>query len=162
MTRPHLLRLPLAVLFLAGILVPCLAQDRSGGTAEDSVAIARTGDAIRAAFASGDVDAIMAYHHPDVVKALSSRGLIVGREALRNYLETSFRSMRVEFTENRVEDLLITGDAAVEISAFTIRVTPKNGDAPSLFKGRAMVVYVRYKPSSTGWASIREVIQPAT
>jgi hypothetical protein len=31
-----------------------------------------------------------------------------------------------------------------------------------LFRGRTQVVYVRYKRSPTGWASIREIIQPAT
>jgi hypothetical protein len=31
-----------------------------------------------------------------------------------------------------------------------------------MFKGRAMVVSVRYKKSPTGWASIREMIQPAS
>jgi hypothetical protein len=57
---------------------------------------------------------------------------------------------------------LIQGNTAVEQTVFTIQGTPKKGGAPFLFKGRAQVVYVRYKMSPTGWASIREIIQPAT
>lgn len=53
------------------------------------------------------------------------------------------------------------GDTAIEVSSFAIKGTPKEGDKPFLFKGRAMVVYVRYKKGPTGLASIREVIQPA-
>jgi ketosteroid isomerase-like protein len=57
---------------------------------------------------------------------------------------------------------LLRGDTAIEQSVFTIRSTPKAGGAPVIFKGRAMVVYVRYAKSPTGWASLREMIQPAT
>ncbi len=32
---------------------------------------------------------------------------------------------------------------------------------PTISRGRAMVVYVRYKDSPTGWASIREMAQAA-
>jgi len=32
---------------------------------------------------------------------------------------------------------------------------------PTISRGRAMVVYVRYKDSPTGWASIREMAQTA-
>jgi hypothetical protein len=31
-----------------------------------------------------------------------------------------------------------------------------------LITGRSMVVYVRYPKSPTGWASIREIVQPAS
>ena len=37
----------------------------------------------------------------------------------------------------------------------------KQGE-PLIFKGRTMVTYVRHEESPTGWATIREIIQPAT
>ena len=73
----------------------------------------------------------------------------------------TLQRFNLEWKENRVESILIQGDTAVEQTVFAIKGTPKNGGEPFLFKGRAQVVYVRYKRSPTGWASIREIIQPA-
>jgi hypothetical protein len=63
---------------------------------------------------------------------------------------------------NQVRSILIQGDAAVELTGFTIQGTSNDRGEAFLSKGRAMIVYVRYKNSPTGWASIREIIQPAT
>jgi hypothetical protein len=64
--------------------------------------------------------------------------------------------------DNQVESLFINGNTVVEQTLFAIKGTPKGGGDPFVFRGRAMVVYIRYKKSPTGWASIREMIQPAT
>ena len=129
---------------------------------KDRAALERTSKAIRDAFARGDLATVMAYHHPDVVKALSFHSYQNGRDAVEAGLRSGFQQYRMEFVEHRLEYLMIRGDTAVEESLFTIRSTPKAGGAPVIFKGRAMVVYVRYKESPSGWASIREMIQPAT
>ena len=129
---------------------------------KDRAALERTSKAIRDAFARGDLATMMAYHHPDVVKALSFHSYQNGRDAVEAGLRSGFQQYRMEFVEHRLEYLMIRGDTAVEESLFTIRSTPKAGGAPVIFKGRAMVVYVRYKESPSGWASIREMIQPAT
>jgi ketosteroid isomerase-like protein len=158
-------RLPiLATAFVAFIvfLPGCFAQNPYSGTASDRDSLAKTGAALRAAFERGDIEAIMAYHHPDVIKALGSDRYLVGREAVKADLLHAFQTNRIEFKESRLESVFFQGDTAVEESQFTIQGTPKNGGAPFLFKGRSMVVYVRYKSSPTGWASIREIIQPAT
>jgi ketosteroid isomerase-like protein len=84
-----------------------------------------------------------------------------GREALRADLTETLSHVNLEWQENQVERLSIQADTAVEMTAFTIKGTPKDGGQPFIFKGRAMVVYVRYPKSPTGWASIREVVQPA-
>jgi ketosteroid isomerase-like protein len=97
-----------------------------------------------------------------VVKALNYRKVINGRDALEADLAGTLQQFNLEWKENRVESVLFQGDTAVELTAFTIKGTPKNEGEPFLFRGRAMVVYVRYKKSPTGWASIRELIQPAT
>ena len=123
-------------------------------------ALAETSAAIRAAFARGDVDGIMAYHHRDVVKALSAGALLDGSAAVRADLVASLDAFRLEFVENRTESLVITGETAVEIAAFTIRGTPKAGGAPFVSRARTMIVYVRSAASPSGWAMIRELIQP--
>jgi ketosteroid isomerase-like protein len=129
---------------------------------KDRAALAQTSIAIRAAFARGDVAGVMAYHHPDVVKALAFHTTQNGAAQVAAGLRGTFQKYRVEFVEDRNEYLLIRGDTAIEQSIFTIRSVPKAGGAPAVFRGRAMVVYVRYAKSPTGWASLREMIQPAT
>ena len=128
----------------------------------DRESLQKTSEAIRAAFAQGDVDRIMAYHHPDVIKALSFRKYLAGRNAVAEDLRETLQKFKLEFEENRVESLLIQGDTAIEQTVFAIKSTPKSGGESYLFRGRTQVVYVRYKKSPTGWASIREIIQPAT
>jgi ketosteroid isomerase-like protein len=139
----------------------CFAGDTTyAGSDKDRVSLQRTGEAIRAAFAAGDVDAILAYHHPDVIKALSAEKYLVGRAAVKRDLLETLQGYNLQFEESHVESTFFQGDTAVEESTFSIRSTPKNGGQPFVFKGRSLVVYVRYKKSPTGWASIREIIQP--
>jgi len=127
----------------------------------DRAALEKTSLAIRAAFASGDVAAAMRYHHPEVTKALAFHKLLIGRDAVAADLQNTLHQFRLEFVENHVESLLIEHDTAIEQTLFTIKGTPIHQGEPFLFQGRSMIVYVRYKQSPTGWASIREIIQPA-
>ena len=104
----------------------------------------------------------MAYHHPQVIKALGFHKYLAGRDAVEADLRKTLQQFNLEFEENKVESLLIQGDTAVEQTVFAIKSTPKAGGPSYLFRGRTQVVYVRSKESPTGWASIREIIQPAT
>ncbi|HZD51191.1 MAG TPA: DUF4440 domain-containing protein [Silvibacterium sp.] len=149
-----------AVAVLLAFAVSAVSSRAASDT--DHEALEKTGAAIRAAFAAGDVTTAMKYHHPSVNKALSYNKVLVGRDAVAADLANTLRQYRLEFVENRVECLLIQNDTAVEQTLFAIKGTPIAGGQPFLFKGRTMVVYVRYKESPTGWASIREIIQPAT
>ena len=147
-----------AVLFLMGGATP----EASTKADEDRAAIKKMGAAIRAAFAQGDIAAIMAYHHPDVNKALAWNQYLVGRDAVEADLRATFQQYHLEFEEYELEDLIVEGNMAVEQALFAIRGTPEGGGDSFLFRGRASVVYVRYSESPAGWASLREVIQPAT
>jgi ketosteroid isomerase-like protein len=100
----------------------------------------------------------MRYHHPDVVKYLRPGEPQIGRDSVRSALAGALRDYSLHFDESHMESLFLQGDTAVEVSSFAIRGTPKGSGEPFLLKGRSMVVYVRYKPSTTGWASIREII----
>jgi hypothetical protein len=75
----------------------------------------------------------MAYHHPDVIKALSFHNYQSGRDAVEAGLRSGFQQYRMEFVEHRLEYLMIRGDTAVEQSLFTIRSIPKAGGAPVIF-----------------------------
>ena len=128
----------------------------------DRDALEKTDIAIRAAFSAADVSTAMRYHHPEVRKALTYNRLLIGLDAVAADLQSTFQQFHLDFVENQVESLLFEGDTAIEQTLFTIRGTPLHGGTPFLFKGRSMIVYIRYKESPTGWATIREIIQPAT
>jgi ketosteroid isomerase-like protein len=153
-------RLLVAFFAFTAMALGSFAIGHFDGSEKDRESLRKTSEAIRAAFARGDVEAIMAYHHTNVIKALSADKYLNGRDAVKADLTATLQTVRLEFTEHKVESLFFQGDTAVEESIFGITGTPKNGGAPIIFRGRAMVVYVRYKESPTGWASIREIVQP--
>ena len=152
----------ITILLCAGMFCSgCCGSSGPAGSAKDRQELNETKDAIRAAFARGDVATILLLHHPDIVKDFGGNNVVIGRDALGKGLTDWFRTARVEFLENRVEDTFFNGETVVETSIFKIKTTPKNGGAPSIGRGRAMVVFVRYKASPTGWVAIREMAQEA-
>ena len=134
--------------------------DRNGsGSPEDQETFEKTKALILEGFAKGDVNAVLAMHHPDVVKYFGGKNIVVGSEGLKKQLTDMFSYAKTEFIENNIESTVYNGDAVIETSIFAIRTIPKNGDSARIFRGRSMVVYVRYKDSPTGWASLREMTQ---
>jgi ketosteroid isomerase-like protein len=154
--------LVLACLAVAAIVSGCSAGHTHVQLNTDQNALEKTSEAIRAAFAVGDIVTIMAYHHPDVVKSLSYGNYLIGRDAVQKDIAGTIQRFNLDWKQNQVRSLLIQGDTAVELTDFVIQGTPKKQGEPFVFRGRAMIVYVRCKDSPTGWASIREIIQPAT
>lgn len=124
--------------------------------------ILRHGEAVREAFSKGDIEKITSFHHPEVMKALGYNNLLNGRDTVINDLTKTLENFNLSFVENEIESILTRGDMAIEQTRFSIKGTPKDGSEPFIFKGRTMVTYVRYDESPTGWATIREIIQPAT
>jgi ketosteroid isomerase-like protein len=143
------------------LIVVTLVTAASANDKTDRAAIEKTNEATRDAFARGDIPAILAYHHPDVTKALAYNRYLVGRSALEADLRSTFENYGLEFLKNDVEFLSIHGDIATEQILFSVRGTPKRGGAPFLFKGRTMLILIRYDKSPTGWATLREIVQPA-
>jgi ketosteroid isomerase-like protein len=141
-------------------VTPAAAQATAATETQDEAGLRKTREGIGAAFARGDVAGVMAYHHPEVRKALAYDRVLDGADAVAADLRASFAQVRIEFIENHLESLVIEGDVAIEQARFAVRVTPRDGGAPNIFRGRAQVVYVRYAPSPSGWASLRELVQP--
>jgi ketosteroid isomerase-like protein len=142
-------------------LVTGCANNSTGPTQEDRTSLIKTTAAIRDAFARGDVPAIVALHHPDVIKYFGGSNVVIGREALAKGLTQTFQHVRMEFVGNDVESTVFNGQTAIETSIFSIKVIPKSGAAPTISRGRAMVVYIKYKDSPYGWVSLREMAQAA-
>ena len=98
-------------------------------------------------------------HHPEVMKFFGGSNIVSGEAGLRKQLTNIFHYAKVEFVKNDIESTVFDGSTAIETSLYGIRTIPKNGDSTRTFYGRSMVVYVRYKGSPTGWASLREMTQ---
>lgn len=123
--------------------------------------ISATGLAVREAFKNGDVETIKRYHHPDVIKALSYNNLKVGREAVLQGLRETMANFELEFIGEREEELFIhKGDMVIKQMLFGLRLIPKNGDEPFIFRGRTLIILQRHPESPSGWATIHEIIQP--
>lgn len=148
------------LLIVICILGMAACSDRNGsGSPEDQETFNKTKAMILDGFSKGDVKAVLAMHHPDIVKYFGGKNIVKGMEGLKKQLTDMFSYAKTEFIENNIESTIFNGDAVVETSIFAIRSTPKNGDSVRVFHGRSMVVYVRYKDSPTGWASLREMTQ---
>jgi hypothetical protein len=126
---------------------------------KDIEAFNKLRDDLSHAFVNGDVQTITAYHHPNVVKALAFNKLLVGRDANISELKGTLQSYSMKFKEHKIESFEIHGETATEISTFTVEGTPRREGQPFIFKGRSMVLYIRYMESPSGWALIREMIQ---
>src|SRR5580658_3963802 len=118
--------------FVALIALAFLSAPARAASSDDEAALRNTSEAIRAAFAKGDVAAAMMYHHPDVKKALAYHKVLIGRDAVAADLTNTFKQCHLDFVENDVESLLIEDNAAVEQTLFTIKVTPIEGGEPFL------------------------------
>ena len=119
------------------------------------------GQEIRKAFSDGDIEKIKALHHPEVIKALGYNDLKTGRDAVIQGLRETLSNYNLEFIDNEIEAIFVKGDIAIEQTKFSIKGTPKKGGEPFVFSGRTMVTYIKYADSPTGWATIKEIIQPS-
>ena len=137
----------------------CVAQVNAG-TDKDRKALEQTSIAIRSAFTNGDVLTIILYHHHDVKKALGYTHIINGRDELEKDLKNTFSHVKLKWLENNVESLIFQDNTAIEMTVYTIEITATDGSKPFTSKGRAMIIYIRSSESPSGWASIRELIQP--
>ncbi|MEM9936752.1 MAG: nuclear transport factor 2 family protein [Bacteroidota bacterium] len=144
-------------ILLSIFLVSCEAELNE---ADIRTEILAHGETIRNTFADADVEAIKALHHPKVTKALGYNNLQKGREEVIEGVSQTLENFRLKFIENEVESIYLNGEVAIEQSRFAIQGTPKEGGDSFIFKGRTMVTYIRYEESPTGWATIREIIQP--
>lgn len=124
--------------------VPATAQNTLTGTPEDRQSFERTKAAVLAAFSRGDIEAILALHHPNVIKYFGGNNVIAGREGLRKQLAGWIGANKVEFVKNTVESTVFNGETVIESSIYEIRNTPKNGGVPSITRGRSVVVYIKF------------------
>ncbi len=149
------------LIFIVLTFCGCSSAPQSDNLAADKVALQKTKAAFTTAFAHSDVKAIVALHHPDIVKYFGGSNVVTGRAQLARQLTAMFRTSRMELIQNQVESTAFNGNTIIETCIFAFRATPVNGGKSSVGRGRSMTVFVRYKNSPYGWVSIREMAQAA-
>ncbi|WP_158545147.1 YybH family protein [Dyella monticola] len=117
--------------------------------------------AVRDAFSRGDAAMVGRLHSPNVIKYFGGNNVIVGRDAVEKGARDWFKQSKVEFVGNTVENTCFIGNIAIQTVVFSIKTTPRSGGAPSIGRGRSMVIYVQDKSSPTGWLTLREIAQEA-
>ncbi|WP_188794942.1 YybH family protein [Dyella nitratireducens] len=131
----------------------------------DSAALRQSLDkataAIRDAFSRGDAAMVGRLHSPNVIKYFGGNNVLIGRDAVEKGARDWFKESKVEFVENTVENTCFIGNVAIQTVIFSIKTTPRSGGAPSIGRGRSMVIYVQDKSSPTGWLTLREIAQAA-
>jgi ketosteroid isomerase-like protein len=149
------------LIFIILIISGCSTTPQSDDLAADKATLEKTKAAFAAAFARSDVKTLVALHHPDIVKYFGGNNVVTSRAQLAQGLTAMFRTSKMELIQNKVESTAFNGNTIIETCIFAFRSTPVNGGKPSIGRGRAMTVFVKYKDSPYGWVSIREMAQAA-
>lgn len=149
------------LILIFSVLCSCCSSPQSDNLLDDKAALEKTKAAFASAFARGDVKALVALHHPDIVKYFGGNNVVTGRGQLAKQLTAMFRTTKMELIKNQVESTAFNGSTIIETCIFAFKSTPVNGGKPSIGRGRAMTVFVKYKDSPYGWVSIREMAQAA-
>ncbi|MEO9868953.1 hypothetical protein [Ekhidna sp.] len=149
----------LIILILLALMVSC--QPSSFEEAESKKQLEETSKAIRTAFKNGNVDSIMLYHHPDVMKVFSFDEEPGDFAMVKKGLEDLLVNNEVHFEESEIESRLINDNTSILQTKFKLFGKVKSTGEEWSYEGRTMVVSVKYDKSPTGWATIREIVQPA-
>ncbi len=121
----------------------CLASPALAGVDDPSMAVIVYGDAVE----KGDAAALSSLYAEDAVVWTSSGQTLEGREAIRAGNAASFAaaSGKIEF-ESIHSDMSDTKGAMRW--NWTLTLTPKDGSAPGVMKGRSMMAWTKGKD---GW-----------
>lgn len=134
------MRTSLAVL-LAIALAACAPKAPAAPTAAEVAAI---GEAAHAAYVgainANDTDKLMAVVTDDVVYQAPHEPEIVGRPAVRAWVDGYFRAYKAVWKKTTL-DFIVAGDWAFERYAYESADTPKAGGAPLTDRGKGLNIY---------------------
>lgn len=115
----------------------------SGTTEADRQAITQVRQQEITLFGAGDIDKVLAVFTDDVVIMPPNEPVLVGKEAVRSWLQEMYKQFKIEGTYTSASDLTVTGDWAFERMAITLKLTPTGGGAAVEDVGKGFHVYRR-------------------
>jgi uncharacterized protein (TIGR02246 family) len=111
------------------------------------------GDLINA-FNAGDASAAVALVMDDAVDLPPNRPAVIGREAIRSFVQSDFDTFTMNFADEIVE-VEVAGDLAVIWSNYTVTLTPKDDGEPIENTGKWLKVLKRQPDGS--WKFSRNI-----
>ena len=148
MTRP----IRFAVL-LAVPLVACRGGS-TRGSAADSAAVLAASEQYRQAWINGDTAAALGRISQDIRIFISGVPDIVGEDATRKLFVDEMATYRVPALELNHQDLILSGDHAIDIGRYEEVQLPKTG-GPIYGRGRFMTIWRR---EAGEWRIIRYML----
>jgi ketosteroid isomerase-like protein len=135
----------LGTLTLALFCVGCTAQaperpeSDSGRTSRDASAHGAH-EAYVAAINSNDLEALLAVLTDDVVYLSAHEPVMVGKAAVRPWVDTYFKTYKTHW-DKPVQEFIVSGDWAFERYSYTSTDTPVGGGDPITDTGWGLVIY---------------------
>ncbi len=130
--------------FAALLAVPLFAC-RGGstrGSAADSAGVLAASEQYRQAWINGDTAAALGRISPDIHIFISGIPDIVGEDAARKLFVDEMATYRVPALELKHQDLILSGDHAIDIGTYEEVQLPKTG-GPIYGRGRFMTIWRR-------------------
>lgn len=130
---------------LAALLVlPVLAcgRGRAAAAARDSAGVLAASEQYRRAWIQGDTAAALARISKDIHIYISGVADVIGAEATRKLFVDEMATYRVPGLELNHQDLILSGDHAIDIGTYEEVQLPKKG-APIYNRGRFMTIWQR-------------------
>jgi uncharacterized protein (TIGR02246 family) len=128
--------------------------DEAVSIAADVEAIERVNVDLIEAFNAGDTSAAVALVMDDAVDLPPNRPAVVGKEAIRAFVQSDFDRFTWDFTDEIVE-VEVSGDLAVMWTKYSVTLTPKDGGEPVESGGNWLKVLKRQSDGS--WKFSRNI-----
>ena len=128
--------------------------EESTSAEADVEAIKRVNVDLIEAFNAGDVSAAVALVMDDAVDLPPRRPAVVGKEAIREFLQSDVDRFIMNFADEIVE-VEVAGDLAVIWTNYTVTLTPKNDGEPIKNNGKWLKVLKRQSDGS--WKFSRNI-----
>jgi uncharacterized protein (TIGR02246 family) len=128
--------------------------DGPTGAEADVAAITRVNVELIEAFNAGDVSAAVALVMDDAVDLPPQRPAVIGKEAIREFLQSDVDQFTMDFADEIVE-VEVAGDLAVVWTNYTVTLAPKGGGEPIKSKGKWLKVLKRQSDGS--WKFSRNI-----
>jgi ketosteroid isomerase-like protein len=133
------------------------AATLAGAPAADaaaSKAIQAADSAQAAALIRGDTAGAVAYYADDAIVMAPNDKLAKGRDAIAKAIGNIFAAGKITAFSTHREDLLVTGDYAIETLSFEMTIQPKAGK-PMTDKGKGLTVFKKQPDGS--YKAIRDI-----
>jgi uncharacterized protein (TIGR02246 family) len=128
--------------------------DKSTRIDADVEAIKRVNVDLIEAFNAGDTSAAVALVMDDAVDLPPNRPAVIGKEAIRSFVQSDFNRFTWDFTDEIVE-VEVSGDLAVMWTNYSVTLSPKDGGEPIESSGKWLKVLKRQSDGS--WKFSRNI-----